>query len=253
MRLSDTGNARSSGGGRAPFNPYSTGASSVNSNFGNDASGAQFQVAQQVAAQLQAVMRTGSMNGQKVTPAQETGVIKDGVAYMFNLPEVDVYPNGSTSYDIHEAVQNSLDNLDGGYSTTIPFNGTMPSFLMVEGVGIGGTYNINGTVSIDNNQVGISASGYTAASSVGEVKFSGSARLIVDGKAGVSKPFNLPNSAYLYETGRSPIGTATFPLPSSGNVFLEIGFGYTFFGPEGPSVPIPSQIHFTIPIFNQRP
>ncbi len=107
------GNARSSGGGRAPFNPQSIGGSDINSNFGNDASGAQFQVAQQVAGQLQAVMRTGSMNGQKVTAAQEIGVMKDGVAYMFNMPEVKIYPNGKTSYDIHKAVQNSLDGLGG--------------------------------------------------------------------------------------------------------------------------------------------
>jgi RHS repeat-associated protein len=69
------GNARSSGGGRAQFNPYSTGASDVNSNFGNDASGEQFQVAQQVAAQLQANMRTGDGGGSKNGHWETTQVI----------------------------------------------------------------------------------------------------------------------------------------------------------------------------------
>jgi hypothetical protein len=56
--------------------------------------------------------RAGGSGGASSGTINSTMV--DGVSYLINLPEVEIAANGKTSYDIHAAVQNSLDNLDGG-------------------------------------------------------------------------------------------------------------------------------------------
>jgi hypothetical protein len=137
-------------------------------------------------------------------------------------------------------------NIDDG-SQTIPFNYKQPAYLMVEGVGINGSYNVYGTVYVKGNIATVSASGKTPADGSGNVTFSGRAQLLVNGKTFSTQDFSLPSSS-IYETGTYPMGVATFNLPSNANLQVRINAGYVFQGDEGKIMPMPTQIDKTISI-----
>ena len=147
---------------------------------------------------------------------------------------------------------------------SIPFNKTQTAYLPVEGVGVSGSYNVNGVVNVKQTSAGqwqatIGASGSTPASGAGNVTFGGNAEVLQNGKVVSSAPLTQPPSgASIYETGKSPIGTTTLQLPNSGTVQVRVNAGYSIQVPEGGSLPMPSRTSIivnipTAPIIQANP
>jgi hypothetical protein len=130
-------------------------------------------------------------------------------------------------------------------------NYNQPAYLMVEGVGVNGSYNVNGVVKVNGNNATVFATGKTPAGNFGDVTFAGRAQLIVNGRVTSTQNFTLPSS-YYYETGTYPMGSASFTLPANGNAQIRINAGYVFQGDEGRIMPMPTQIDKTIniPLYN---
>jgi hypothetical protein len=132
-------------------------------------------------------------------------------------------------------------------SRNIPFNFNQPAYLMVEGIGVNGSFNVSGAVKISGSSVTVIATGKTPASNFGDVTFSGRAQLFVDGQATSTQILTLPSS-YCYATGTYPMGSASFTLPANGNAQIRINAGYVFQGDEGRAMPIPTLLSKTINI-----
>tara|TARA_R110002012_G_scaffold97951_5_gene235104 strand:+ start:49956 stop:58724 length:8769 start_codon:yes stop_codon:yes gene_type:complete len=138
---------------------------------------------------------------------------------------------------------------------TLNFNFFQKAFLPVEGIGVAGSFTAKGSYRIVSNPDGtwsvhIGASGKTSASLAGDVTFTGSVNLVVNGVAGKSQSLVVPNNL-VYETGMTPIGLSSFTLPHSGNVSLQLNISYIFRGPEGAAVPMPGLSRtLNIPFYN---
>lgn len=137
------------------------------------------------------------------------------------------------------------------------FYKTQPAYLMVEGIGLLGTYSIKGTVSVlqqDNGKkiITVNASGVIppAAAAAGSVNFSGKAELIVDGVVQKTYSFTPPSGTYFYETGTDPMGSTWFEMPTSGKVEVRITGGYNFRANDGSGggTPIPATTSETVTI-----
>jgi RHS repeat-associated protein len=109
----------------------------------------------------------------------------------------------------------------------------------IEGAGINASFTIKGNINIGFDSwnqawtMTVSAVGITPISALGEIQFSGSASVEVDGNITSTKNFQLDNSLGFYERGTYPMGYVTFSLPSNGSIGLTINAGYTITVPEG--------------------
>ena len=86
--------------------------------------------------------------------------------------------------------------------------------------------------------------GFTFASQMGEVKFSGSAELI--GPQIQSVNLKIPEGAILSTSPNSKtfVGFGKLVLPQNGPATIRLGGGYQINFPEGPSFPIPSRAFY---------
>ena len=119
------------------------------------------------------------------------------------------------------------------------------AYGLSEGLGIFASYDIKGIIVIEGNNISVSASGSTLASSQNNVFFSGEVSII-----GESYNKTLPLSItepYIISSGRIFIGTADFNIPSKvKNFTVNIKAGYIFRnGDNLISVPIPGRTTFT--------
>ncbi len=128
-----------------------------------------------------------------------------------------------------------------------------PAYLLVEGVGALATFNIRGSLALnDGSSLFVSAMGYTSAGRIGMANFHASACVRVNGKDGSEVSLSRTGSSEAWpDDGFSPIGTAVLPLPapSEGDkVELVIKGGYIYEADEGRAVPIRPSGSTVIPI-----
>jgi type VI secretion system secreted protein VgrG len=128
-----------------------------------------------------------------------------------------------------------------------------PAYLLVEGVGALATFNIRGSLALnDGSSLFVSAMGYTSAGKIGKAIFHASACVRVNGKDGSEVSLSRTGSSEAWpDDGFSPIGTAVLPLPapSEGDrVELVIKGGYIYEADEGRGVPIPPNGSTVIPV-----
>jgi hypothetical protein len=114
------------------------------------------------------------------------------------------------------------------------------SFLNAEGVGTGGSYEINGGITItENNQqmqeLNISAEGLTLASQKGDVQFGVTVKLYVNFKLVSTKNLSISpsNNASFHTANSINIGSAAFQIPRTGNIQISISGGYIFSSTDG--------------------
>ena len=125
------------------------------------------------------------------------------------------------------------------------FSKNQVAYGLSEGLGVFASYDIEGNIIIEENNISVSASGNTLASSQNDVIFSG--EVTVTGES-YSKTLPLSvKSPYIIKSGRKFIGTAEFKIPYNVKNFnVSIKAGYIFKnGDNLISVPIPSRITYT--------
>jgi RHS repeat-associated protein len=138
-----------------------------------------------------------------------------------------------------------LSASDKSYNTGVTsFNYSQnPGYVLVEGVGVFGSWNVNGYVDISENSNGTYTATITAlasslgAENAGDVTYFGKVNIVSDGKVVASSPLIEPSGAYYSSTDYSMIGSAEILLPSQEEniefkVMLETG--YTIDMAEGP-------------------
>ena len=125
------------------------------------------------------------------------------------------------------------------------FSKNQVAYGLSEGLGVFASYDIKGNIIMEENNISVSASGNTLASSQNDVIFSG--EVTVTGES-YSKTLPLSvKSPYIINSGRKFIGTAEFKIPYNVKNFnVSIKAGYVFKnGDNLISVPIPSRITYT--------
>ena len=125
------------------------------------------------------------------------------------------------------------------------FSKNQVAYGLSEGLGVFASYDIEGNIIIEENNISVSASGNTLASSQNDVIFSG--EVTVTGES-YSKTLPLSvKSHYIIKSGRKFIGTAEFKIPYNVKNFnVSIKAGYIFKnGDNLISVPIPSRTTYT--------
>ncbi|MHB2154441.1 RHS repeat-associated core domain-containing protein [Calditrichota bacterium GD2] len=121
------------------------------------------------------------------------------------------------------------------------------AYLPSEGVGINGSYYIEGAISYNSkrNTIHITVSGHTNAINFGEVEFYGNVELI-DGKKIIQEQFQNISESSITSKDILPIGEASFSIGKL-NLFkikFRINVGYIFSSPEtNVYTPLPPQLH----------
>jgi hypothetical protein len=149
-------------------------------------------------------------------------------------------PNSSNPQDPQNPdLQNGDDPNSGDASNSLLFNISYKINKYVgsgdEGIGLTGAAsffvsgNINGYTNDDgSSSLVISANGSTPLSQIGTPQFYGTANLTVDGNVVQTQQFQISslNGIYMYNSDNYPIGIVRFNLPTSGNVQVNLSFGY---------------------------
>ena len=177
------------------------------------------------------------------------------------------------AYDMWDGLDSQFSDLEGGAEgamsrfvehtgntyrkQVIPFYQVQPTYLMIEGVGIGGTFNVKGAVRIYQDKNGnwkaaVLASGQLPAVNAGNPSFFGFASLLIDGKSQGQQPFKAINGVTISDPARKSLGRSVFDLPPIGRVQVQVQIGYFVRSPEGRAVPVPASttISIRIPVGN---
>lgn len=130
-----------------------------------------------------------------------------------------------------------MEKESNGYSIkTIDISRTKWSIVLAEGLGIGGTYEVFGKISIREQsgrwtaQVVAQANAQANAQSakgLGNVTFSGEVYLYIDGSQRDKKDLDNCPAKMTSEDTRCNLGTCSFILPPEGKVEIEVKVQYT--------------------------
>lgn len=123
--------------------------------------------------------------------------------------------------------------------------------LPIEGIGINGTYAIDGYITMKGNTLTVSAMGMTAAAQRGTVRFQGDATVTQGGKTVAEQKFTLSGSS-TWPGDVVPLGTVTIQLPtptSASSVELTIEGGYVYSSSAGSVAPLPRSTHSTFTLY----
>lgn len=126
-----------------------------------------------------------------------------------------------------------MEKESNGYSIkTIDISRTKWSIVLAEGLGIGGTYEVFGKISI-REQSGrwtaqvVAQANAQSAKGLGDVTFSGEVYLYVDGSQRDKKDLDNCPAKMTSEDTRCNLGTCSFILPPEGKVEIEVKVQYT--------------------------
>lgn len=118
------------------------------------------------------------------------------------------------------------------------------AYLMVEGVGVGGTFFIKGTMVLDKNgKLFISALGDTAAKAAGTIIYDMYAEIRVNGKMVQKATFDNSEPGAWPNDGFAPIGTVKMQLPTAkpnAKITVFVSASYTFVTGHGIVKPMTS-------------
>ena len=130
------------------------------------------------------------------------------------------------------------------------------SYLADEGIGLAGSFKVDGGYSIrknyeDNWMIYVGANGYIPAGDIGDTQFYGYANLVINGQAGKRQKL-VNDGSSIYQSGRHPIGNTSFYLPQSGKVQLEMNVTYRYISSDGfIALPMPGMSRLIdIPVYN---
>jgi hypothetical protein len=139
------------------------------------------------------------------------------------------------------------------------FNYTQISYGLVEGLGLGATFNVSGYVNITPNDDKTYTANVTAsansvgANNTGKVTYVGSIEINMNNKTVYTAPLKKPDTPYFSSADSTLIGSTSFSLPPDENDVdfnVELHVQYDIFLPEGAHYYSPEMAR-KLPIFKE--